>query len=148
MRHAAFIPTLAAMLLLGAGCASTPSSTPEATPPVTTPSPQDAVGPVNEEELPVTFAIEEGSIVMNENGFSPATITVPKGTLVVFSNKGSRPHWPASAVHPTHELLPGFDALRGIAPGESYSFTFTKAGTWKYHDHLNPSRTGSVTVTE
>lgn len=143
MRRLALIPTLAGLLLLGAGCAAAPSSTPEPAP-----TPQDAVGPVNEEEAPSIIGFEEFYVYMNDDGFTPPPIPVPKGTAVIFQNKGSRSHWPASAVHPTHELLPGFDALRGIPPGESYVYTFTKPGTWKFHDHLNPSHTGSVTVTE
>lgn len=131
MRRLAVIPTFAALLLLGAGCAAAPSSAPESAPAAVTPSSNQGI-----------------VIMVDENGFSPATITVPAGTEVTFNNTGSSPHQPASAVHPTHQQLPGFDALRGLRPGESYSYTFTKVGTWKYHDHLNPSRTGSITVTE
>ena len=91
MRYLTVIPTLAALLLLGAGCAAAPSSAPEAA----KPTPQDLVGPANEEEPPTVVSIEEGNISMDENGFSPATLTIGKGTLVGFNNTGSNPHWPA-----------------------------------------------------
>ncbi|MBI3385226.1 hypothetical protein HY030_03495 [Candidatus Gottesmanbacteria bacterium] len=87
-------------------------------------------------------------VKMTASGFVPSKVTVKLGTSVKFVNVDTVDHWPASAIHPTHQLLPGFDALMGIKPGESYSFTFEKVGIWKYHDHLNPSMMGSVEVTE
>lgn len=82
-------------------------------------------------------------------GFSPADITVKSGTVVTFKNLDTAPHWPASNPHPTHTDLPGFDALKALANGESYSFTFTQVGKWGFHDHLNPATNhGSVTVVQ
>lgn len=134
MRRAALIPTLAAVALLGAGCAAAPSSTPEPA----------AGAPA----APAEAVIGNAVISMTNTGYAPGTLTVPAGTSVTFRNDGSRNAWPASAVHPTHEELPGFDAKRPVRPGESYAFTFAQPGTWTYHDHLNPSITGQVVVTE
>ncbi|MBI4021854.1 MAG: cupredoxin domain-containing protein [Candidatus Andersenbacteria bacterium] len=86
------------------------------------------------------------TISMKDTGFSPATLSVAAGTTVVFVNDGQALHQPASAIHPTHELLPGFDSKRGIATGDRYSYTFSEAGNWKYHDHLNPQVTGVIIV--
>lgn len=86
------------------------------------------------------------TISMDDTGFSPATLSVAVGTTVVFVNDGQALHWPASAVHPTHEVLPGFDSKKGIATGDRYSYTFTEAGTWRFHDHLNPQLTGTIIV--
>ncbi|MEX2054907.1 MAG: cupredoxin domain-containing protein [Candidatus Andersenbacteria bacterium] len=88
---------------------------------------------------PVTIAIDD-------TGFTPATITIPVNTTVTFTNNGQALHWPASDNHPTHEILPEFDSEKGLQTGESYSHTFTKTGTWEFHDHLNPRATGQVTV--
>ena len=107
--------------------AQTPTPTPAATPPASTPA--------------------TVTISMTSSGFSPANVTVKAGTKVVFVNNDTQPHWPASNPHPTHTDLPGFDALKNINPGQSYTFTFSKVGTWGFHDHLNPPRGGSVTVT-
>lgn len=87
-------------------------------------------------------------IVINANGFSPANITVKQGTVVTFVNKDSQAHWPASNPHPVHSDLPGFDALKGLTTGGVYSYTFTKLGTWGFHDHVNPVNHGSVTVVQ
>lgn len=103
---------------------------------------------------------EENVITYTDGGYTPATLTVSVGDTVTFKNASSRQTWPASAKHPTHTVYPGsniqkcgtqeaesiFDACQGIAEGEEWSFTFNQAGTWKYHDHLNPTRTGTIVV--
>lgn len=94
----------------------------------------------------ITSPVAAATVSVDETGFSPKAITVKAGTKVSFVNNGQAPHWPASALHPTHQVLPGFDALRGLATGETYSYTFEKAGSWNYHDHLNPQFFGTVVV--
>lgn len=94
------------------------------------------------------------TVEITSSGFSPATLTVNQGDTVVFITKDSEAHWPASAVHPTHNAYPEsggcigskFDACRGLAQGESFSFTFNEKGSWKYHDHLNLGNTGTIVV--
>jgi len=79
-------------------------------------------------------------------GFAPATLKIKIGTTVRFVNRDENPHWPASDVHPTHQICPGFDALKGLVKGESYSFTFKEAKKCPMHDHLNPSLKGEIIV--
>jgi plastocyanin len=95
-------------------------------------------------------AVQSGTaeIDMTDSGFSPSNITVKSGTVVIFKNTSSKTYWPASNPHPTHTDLPGFDALRGLNNGETYSFTFTKLGVWGFHDHLNPTLDGRITVVQ
>lgn len=81
-----------------------------------------------------------------KTGFSPATLTVKSGTTVVFSNNSGKPMWVASTPHPVHTDLPGFDQLKSVGRGGSYSFTFSKAGSWKYHNHVAPGERGVVVV--
>ncbi len=104
---------------------------------------------------------ETGNIVeITTSGFVPNEITIKAGESVTFINKEFLASWPASAVHPTHTVYPGssiqkcgtveetniFDACKTLAKGESYIFTFNEKGSWSYHDHLNPSLRGKVTV--
>ncbi|MBI4154200.1 hypothetical protein HY501_02600 [Candidatus Woesearchaeota archaeon] len=139
---------LAVMLVVFvAGCVQY-AATPEGT---TTETPETPVTP----ESPGDNTVE-----MTSTGFSPATLTIDAGDTVTFTNKDTNPHWPASAVHPTHTVYPGsdiskcgtteqesiFDACRGLEEGESWSFTFNEKGTWRYHDHLNLGLTGSIVV--
>lgn len=86
------------------------------------------------------------NVEMTAGGFAPSTLRVKASTTVTFTNRDSEPHWPASGVHPTHEICPGFDALKGLAKDESYSFTFTDVKTCPMHDHLNPEIKGSIVV--
>lgn len=118
---------------------------------ISTPTEQAGTGPSQETGVstgaPVETGAEEAAVVTyTDNGFSPATLTVKKGETVTFKNNSSRSFWPASAVHPTHTIYPEFDAKKAIPAGESYSFTFTRIGSWKYHNHLNPASTGTITV--
>lgn len=107
----------------------------------------------------VNVSVSEPVIVkITDAGFSPASVSVKKGQAVRWENNSSAGSWPASAVHPTHAVYPqkssadcagsSFDACRAVSAGESWTFTFTEVGSWKYHDHMKVSRTGTVVVTE
>lgn len=112
------------------------------------------------ETQPQTQPETQNIVIYTDSGYSPNTLRVKVGTVVTFKNQSSRAMWPASALHPTHAVYSGtsltehcpdtkgiaFDACTGIQPGNSWSFTFNKKGTWKYHDHLNPSFTGTIIV--
>lgn len=87
-------------------------------------------------------------VQFNGNGFVPQSTTIKKGTTVAFANANIKNIWIASNPHPTHTDYPGFDSLKAIAPGNAYSFTFDRVGTWGYHNHLNPAQHGSIIVTE
>lgn len=89
---------------------------------------------------------EKTVVNMTENGFSPSVINIKQGETVVFKNIGVQDHWPASAIHPTHQVYPEFDPKQPIASQKSWSFTFTKKGSWRFHDHLSPTFTGTVNV--
>ncbi len=80
--------------------------------------------------------------------FSPNKLTVKVGDTVVFKNNSTSAFWPASGPHPTHTNYPEFDAKKAIPAGGTYSFVFTKVGTWPYHNHLNATQFGSITVTQ
>ncbi len=76
-------------------------------------------------------------VEIDSSGFKPSTLDIAAGQTVVFLNEDNALHWPASAPHPVHTDYPGFDAKKGLAKDESFVFTFDRAGSWKYHDHLN-----------
>ena len=88
----------------------------------------------------------ENMVTYSDSGFTPASVSIKVGETVTFKNTSSKSMWVASAPHPTHSAYPEFDAKKGAAMNEDYSFTFTKAGTWKYHNHLNSSNFGTVVV--
>lgn len=86
---------------------------------------------------------EAAKVTYEDDGFTPETIRVPAGTTVTWTNESGQAMWVASDVHPTHEILPEFDQL---GRGDSYSFTFSEAGEWEYHNHLRSSHTGTIIV--
>jgi len=128
---------LTGLILVGGYFLTRPVQAPE-TLPVTQQSPAPTTT--------TTKAMEENTITYTGTGFSPQSITVKPGTTVTFVNESSTDMWVASALHPTHLELLGFDQLKGEGKGSTYSFTFEDVGTWKFHDHLNPKAFGSVIV--
>jgi len=111
--------------------------------------------PPSEENVPPEIVTPQTyNVVMSSSGFSPSTLAISLGDTVVFLAEDSSNRWPASAVHPTHNVYPEgggcigsvFDSCGGIVEGESYTFTFDEAGTWGYHDHLSPGSTGKIVV--
>jgi plastocyanin len=84
--------------------------------------------PTESIDTTTTASEKTAAVQFTDQGFSPATLTVVSGTTVTFTNQSSTTVWPASDPHPSHTGLPGFDANKGLAKGESYSFTFTKTG--------------------
>ncbi len=96
-----------------------------------------------EPETPATAT----TIIHTDSGFTPASVTVKVGEPAKWVNEGSERMWVASDPHPVHTNYQGFDQKSGGEKGTVYTFTFTKAGEWRYHNHLNPQHRGVVNVT-
>ena len=115
----------------------------------------EALAPTNEETAnqsptltpaPLTSQTPSSKIVTyTASGFTPVSVTIKAGDAITFKNNSGVDFWPASGPHPTHTNYPEFDAKQGIASGATYSFTFTRVGSWKYHNHLNPASTVTIT---
>lgn len=94
------------------------------------------------------------TVEISSAGFSPSSLTINAGDIVVFVAVDGSNRWPASAFHPTHTAYPegggcigsAFDACQEIANGDSYPFVFNEVGSWGYHDHLSPGKTGTIIV--
>ncbi len=85
-------------------------------------------------------------VVLTEDGYKPEKITIKKGDTVTFTTKRNQFHWPASNLHPIHDIYPEFDPKEPVSSDKSWSFRFDKVGTWKFHDHLSPYYTGTIIV--
>ena len=130
------------LLLLGAAGCNKQEATPAATD--TSTAPETAV-----ETTAPTQAAETGTqILVTDTGFEPKSVTIKVGESVTWTNNTSGTVRIASDPHPLHTGLAGFDDLSGAALGDTYTFTFTKAGTFGYHNHNSTSVKGTVTVTE
>ena len=81
-----------------------------------------------------------------DDGFDPDRVAAEAGGEVTFVNESGVSFWPASNIHPTHQVYPGFDVLGPIAQGGSWTFTFDRPGEWRYHNHLDPGQGGVIVV--
>ena len=56
-------------------------------------------------------------VVYRNGSFSPDRLVVGPGDIVAFVNESDSAMWPASNIHPTHEILSESDAGKLVAPG-------------------------------
>lgn len=101
-----------------------PSPTPTPKKPTPTPTPAPTVV--------VTIITQSNGAF----GFSPQTVNISAGTIVIWNNNTSAPHTVTGS---------SFGSA-AISPGGSYSFKFTQAGTFAYHCMFHPYMTASVNV--
>lgn len=86
------------------------------------------------------------SIELRKDGFHPSKLVIKEGDTVVFNSNTGEPFWPASNVHPTHTAFPDFDPKQPVAPDDTWEFTFTKPGTYLFHDHIASIFEGEIIV--
>lgn len=102
------------------------------------------------------------TVTYTDQGFSPKSVSVAVGSSVKFVNNSTHKMWVASDAHPTHAKYDGtstsqhcvsgsttggtFDECTAVAPGTVYTFTFSEAGSFTYHNHVQASDSGIVTV--
>ena|SRR5208337_970114 len=70
--------------------------------------------------------------------FGPATLTVPAGTTVTWTNRDDIPHTVVST--------DGVFKSKVLDTDEKFSFTFSKPGTYPYFCSIHPKMTGKVVV--
>jgi len=78
------------------------------------------------------------AVAIKEYAFSPAAITVPKGTTVVWTNNDETPHNVTTSGKQFKS--PPLDT------GDSFSWTFSQAGSFTYFCQLHPQMTGKIEV--
>ena len=80
-------------------------------------------------------------VMIQNYKFSPAALTVAVGDTVKWTNMDTAPHTVTVTSGPVK-----FNS-GNLAKGESFSYTFTKAGTYAYYCAVHPDMTAKVTVT-
>jgi amicyanin len=152
-RSAAALSAVAATALLVSGCSGS-STSPNAHPSIdfgsqasTTPG---MAGHGNASSPPTTShvtgstteatAAPQGPNAINIANFKfdPATLTVPVGTTVTWTNQDEEPH--------TVVAKDGSFRSPGLDTHGSYSHTFAAAGTFDYICSIHPFMTGTVVV--
>ncbi len=94
---------------------------------------------------PLTASAATRTVTMGFNDFSPAARTIARGDKVKWVNP--------EALFLGHDVKSTAPAkyfssggAGGMAPGDTYSFTFRSAGRFAYHCSIHSGMTGSVTV--
>ena len=82
-------------------------------------------------------AVETTNVMIDNFTFEPAQLTVKVGTTITWKNRDDIPHTVVSA---------GKFRSKTMDTDDSYSFTFTAAGDYKYFCSLHPHMTGIVKV--
>ena len=81
-----------------------------------------------------------GNIVKIDNfSFGPATITVPAGTTVTWTNNDDVPHVVTSDDNKMFKS-------KALDTDDRFSFTFTKPGTYNYYCAIHPKMTAKIVV--
>lgn len=94
---------------------------------------------------PEKAAQAKAIVTITKDGFTPGTISVQANTTVEWQNTDSKPHQVGANPYPSHSDLPDLNS-KTIMPGEKYSFTFVKAGEFKYYDGNELKSHGVVQV--
>lgn len=117
------------ILLAGCGSSSKNSSTTTA-----------ATGS-NSTTAPAGGGASTGNSVQIQNfSFNPSALKVSVGTKVTWTNKDSTDHTTTSVQGPA-----SWNSGH-LGTGKTFSFTFTKKGTYQYHCAIHNSMTGTVDV--
>jgi plastocyanin len=80
----------------------------------------------------------EVAVKIDNFSFSPATITVPAGTTIRWTNRDDIPHTVVSD-DKTFKSKP-------LDTDEQFTYTFTKAGTYSYFCSIHPKMTAKIVV--
>ncbi|HMK03018.1 MAG TPA: cupredoxin domain-containing protein [Ferruginibacter sp.] len=88
---------------------------------------------------PPVAAILSDTVTIQADGFSPATITIAKGTKLTWKNIDTQTHSVSS------DDGTSFNS-GNISANGMYSFTFTSNGSLPYRCSLHPGETGIVQV--
>ncbi|OLP02283.1 hypothetical protein BVU76_11615 [Mycolicibacterium porcinum] len=96
--------------------------------------------PLSAAPASTALAPVSGTAVNIDNfAFAPATLTVHRGATVTWTNHDEEPHTVAAGDGSFHS--PGLDA------NATFSFTFTRPGSYDYICSIHPVMHGTVVVT-
>ena len=81
------------------------------------------------------------AVAIKNYAFAPAALTIPVGTKVTWTNDDTAPHTVTIQSGPVTFGSPT------LQKGDSFTYTFTTAGTYTYYCAVHPTMTASVVVT-
>ncbi|HTP70180.1 MAG TPA: cupredoxin family copper-binding protein [Dongiaceae bacterium] len=89
--------------------------------------------------VPAPAAAEVKEVKIDNFSFSPAVLTVAPGTTVKWTNRDDIPHTVVSDDKTTFKS-------KLLDTDETFSFTFSKSGTYDYFCSVHPKMTAKVIV--
>lgn len=92
------------------------------------------------------FLQSQTVVTLTESGFYPSELEITEGDTIRFVSKTGYDFWPASDSHPGHTDYPDFDPRQPVPADQEWQHTFSEAGVYNYHDHINPLFEGVVLV--
>jgi plastocyanin len=145
------LAAVATILLVACGGTSSSPSTTQAAPstPTQAATPTTAAMPTaaaTATSQPTTAAaatkvVQVKIVEVNEQySFQPATLTIPKGAQVVWTNNSDAPHTVTSDTN-------AFGTTSNLDEHQTFMATFTTAGTFTYHCAIHTYMKGTITVT-
>src|SRR5438309_7029495 len=133
-----FVALLVAGLVASACASAVPAAS---TAPATQPTQGFSAAPVTATPAATTSADDKTVVVqLGEHFFDPSSITIKVGTTVIWRNNGQQ-------VHDVHARDGSFDSPL-LNPGNTFTFTFTKPGLYRYYcvPHEGDGMIGQVEV--
>jgi plastocyanin len=79
------------------------------------------------------------TVKIDNFSFGPATVTVPAGTTVTWTNNDDVPHVVTSDDNKMFKS-------KALDTDDRFSFTFTKPGTYNYYCAIHPKMTAKIVV--
>ncbi len=90
-------------------------------------------------EAPMDKTTSGTSVKIDNFSFGPATITIPAGSTVTWTNNDDVPHVVSSD---DNKLFKS----KALDTDDRFSFTFTKPGTYNYYCAIHPKMTAKIVV--
>jgi plastocyanin len=84
-------------------------------------------------------------VTLDKNGFSPKDVSVKVGSAVRWVNKSGAQQTVNSDNYPTNQLHRELN-FGVFNNGSSFVYTFTKPGTYGYHNQFNAKQKGEIIV--
>lgn len=87
-------------------------------------------------------SVSPASVVITAKGFEPDSIVINPNQAVVWTNDDTSSH----SLSASSASLQSFDTNQSVIPNSSYSYIFSKPGTYAYHDPSQADLSGTVIV--
>ena len=84
-------------------------------------------------------SVSNVTVTLSNFAFSPASLNIKVGDTVTWINKDA-------VMHTVVSDTAGIFESGNLAQNATFSYTFTSAGTFKYHCSIHPSMTGTIIV--